>query len=218
MAFGIAEIRDMEVVQEAFDAIPDIILVISPDYKIMLANRAFCHHYGLTDEDVIGIPYYRIVHGHDIPAENCSCTKALASTIYEEAEITRFNTIFATSATPIFEDGRIGAIVHTLRDITIIREGARQKAINETLGAVCHDMTQPMQIISANISLLLNGTDALPAEVQNRLSIIDKSITDMGALTHQMQQIGRSGTAASIEYTGNDRILDLHEGNSTAPS
>lgn len=210
MAFSIEDLQDLDLLQEAFDAISDFILVISPNYQIMLANRAFCNNYGLTDEDVIGTPYYRIVHGHDNPREDCSCTKTLTSTIYEESEFTRFKRIFATSATPIFEDGRIGAIVHTIKDITLIRQGARRKAIFETTGAVCHEMTQPMQIISANVSLLLGGKEKLPSEIEKRLSIIEGAVNDMGNLTRKLQKIGLAEDAATMQYMGEDRILDLH--------
>lgn len=197
--------------REAFDAISDLILIISPDYKILLANREFCHTYGLNSDEVEGVPYYRIVHGQDHPKEDCSCARAMVSTIHEESEFNRFNQIFATTATPIFENGRIVALVHTITDITDIREQSRKAAINETVGAVCHELAQPMQVIAANISLLQGSGVDLPVAVQTRLTIIKDTINEMGEMVKTLQNVGTGNAVPSMIYNGSDRILDIRK-------
>lgn len=213
-----ALVDGLDVLKEAFDAISDIILVISPDYKILLANREFCHNYGLTSDEVEGVPYYRIVHGQDHPQEDCSCCRAIVSTIHEESEFNRFNRIFSTTASPIFEDGQIVALVHTITDITDIREQSRQAAINETMGAVCHELAQPMQVIAANISLLQGSGVALPVAVQMRLEIIKDTINEMGQMVKTLQNVGAGESVPSMVYNGNDRILDVRNANSRTGS
>ncbi len=204
--------KEPDVLQEVLDAIPDMVIIIDPEYRILLVNREFCHNYGLENDEVIGVPYYRIVHGHDIAKEDCSCTVALVSTIHEKSEFSRFKRTYATTAHPIFLDGKIAALVHTFKDITDLRERARQKAITETVGAVSHELTQPLQIVLANVSLLTGCAAELPDAVRERLAIIEESVTNMGALIRKLQNLSGSGPVELIPYEGGDRILDINRG------
>lgn len=195
--------------QVTFDTISDFVLIIDPDHKILMGNRAICNYYGLTPADVTGLYSYNLIYGLDEPNVDCSCSKSKLSTIHEESEFTRYDRVFETAASPLYEDGKIVAFVHTLKDITEIKEQARYKAINETAGTVCHELTQPLQIISANISLINDSDGELPEAVQKRLGVIADCVNDMSSLVHKLQSLKMSRNVPSIPYNGKDQILNI---------
>lgn len=198
--------EQLDILRETFDAISDFIIVVSPDHKILRVNRAVRDFFGLTDEEIIGRPSYKVIHGLDAPIECCPIEKALISTIYEESEINDRSRHYSATASPMFEDGKITALVHTLKDITALKEQERLKGVVETAGAVCHNLTQPMQVISANINLLESNPDGYPEDVRGRLSVIRDNVQRMGKLIRQFQNIS---FAPTISYDGNNNILDI---------
>ena len=206
-------IKNLDQWQVTLDAISDFVLIIDPDCKILMGNRAFCNDYGLTAEDVVDLYSYKLIYGLDEPNENCSCSKSKLSTIPEESEFTRHDRVYETAASPLCEDGKIVAFVHTLKDITHIKEQTRYKAINETAGTVCHELTQPLQIISANISLINDNAEELPEAVQKRLAIISDSVNDMSGLVRKLQNLKMSKHIPSVPYNGKDRILEIDQVN-----
>ena len=206
MNTGDSAAAQLDAWQETFDAISDIIMVISSEHKILRVNRVFRHFFGLTSEEIIGHHCYKLVHGLDEPIEGCPCAKALISTIHETGEIVDRGRDYAVTASPLFEDGKLTAFVHTIKDITDLKEQERLKAVLETAGSVCHHLTQPMQVVSANINLITAEADNIPEEVRARLYTILDNVVKMGQLMGQFQNIRLSPT---MSYDENNNILDI---------
>ena len=201
-------VQELDRWQEIFDAMMDWVLIISSDYKILRVNRTFRNYFGLTDDEIIGVKFYKLIHGLEAPIEGCPCARSLVSTIYEESEIMDRGRTYAVTASPLFNDGKIFAFVTTYKDITDQKEQERLKAVVETAGAVCHNLAQPMQIVTANIDLLIMHSQDLPKEVKERLFIIIDNVIRMGKMLNKFQNIRLSPTIPYDEYTN---ILDIEK-------
>lgn len=60
--------------KETFDAIRDIVTVISPDFKILKINTAGCESLALPREHILGKNCYEIVHHTTEPIPECPCS------------------------------------------------------------------------------------------------------------------------------------------------
>ena len=206
-------VQELDRWQEIFDAMMDWVLIISSDYKILRVNRTFRNYFGLTDDEIIGVKFYKLIHGLEAPIEGCPCARSLVSTIYEESEIIDRGRTYAVTASPLFNDGKIFAFVTTYKDITDQKEQERLKAVIETAGAVCHNLAQPMQVVTANIDLLTMNSKDLPEEVRDRLSTILSNVGRMGELMKQFQNIRLSPT---VQYDEHTNILDIDKASPVA--
>lgn len=73
--------------QVVFDAVDDIILVLEPNGRIVLANKAAVRFSGLPIEKILGMHCHQIVHGTDIPITLCPRVKMLNSHKSEDSDI-----------------------------------------------------------------------------------------------------------------------------------
>ena len=126
-------VQELDRWQEIFDAMMDWVLIISSDYKILRVNRTFRNYFGLTDEEIIGVKFYKLIHGLEAPIEGCPCARSLVSTIYEESEIIDHGRTYTVTASPMFNDGKIVGFQGIARDITARKEieSERESLITE---------------------------------------------------------------------------------------
>ena len=54
-----------------FDAVPDLIAILDPEYKIVRANKAMAASLGLTPQECTGLTCYQAVHGLNEPPIFC---------------------------------------------------------------------------------------------------------------------------------------------------
>lgn len=107
--------------EETFDAIPDLVLIIGNDHKIVNANRALAEKVGMTKEEIIGMPCYKIIHGTDRQPDYCPHVKTHSEKIEYREEIYDENLhgYYIFSTTPLFdENGEISGVVEIAHDIT----------------------------------------------------------------------------------------------------
>ena len=116
-------------------------------------------------------------------------------------------------------DKTIG-ILASVRDITDRKRAEEERhhyeklqGVLETAGAICHEMNQPMQIISGySEMLLMNTSDNDP--IREKLDAISKQIHRMGNITKKLMTIEDFDTQ---DYAGFSRIINIHKrpGNDT---
>ena len=62
---------------EAFDAITDIVALISPDLEFIKANKSACNALGMELEELVGKKCYELDQGLDKPIADCPCAQTL---------------------------------------------------------------------------------------------------------------------------------------------
>lgn len=125
-----------------------------------------------------------------------------------DGEVRVVSAIGETTAGP---DGRPLKVTGTVHDITE-RIDAEQERMDrqklqgaiETAGAVCHELTQPMQAIMLHVELLKNQ-DVDPALTDRILAIL-REVEKMAKITAKLQRLTRYETR---DYLEESRILDL---------
>ncbi|SMC38160.1 PAS domain S-box-containing protein [Desulfocicer vacuolatum DSM 3385] len=102
-------------------------------------------------------------------------------------------------------------IASSVRDITDrklaekeINEKERLAAVMETAGAVCHELNQPLQIISGCCELLAD-VHGLDAKVQRKINIIMKESRRMAKLNHNLMNITSYKTKSYLK----SKIIDI---------
>jgi len=116
--------------EQTFDAIPDIILVVDNEHKIIKANRALADKMGVKRESLTGRHCYDVIHGTKEPPQYCphhqtlSTGKEYIEDFYED----KLKGHYLFSSTPLFDDnGQLKGALEIARDVS------KQKLAEEAL-------------------------------------------------------------------------------------
>jgi PAS domain S-box-containing protein len=173
--------------QTTFDAIDDIIILLTPTFDIIEINKAGLLMQHKTREEVIGEKCYRIFHGTDAPICSCPCQIALTEKKYIKNEYTFGEQVCELIAFPIIDgNNQVQAFTHIIRNITEHKElenslmKAKEKAEESDhlksafLANMSHEIRTPMNGILGFADLLkepqLSGEEQL-----EYINIIEKS-------------------------------------------
>ena len=154
--------------QETFDAITDIIAVISPHYRILKVNRAGAEALGKKPEELIGKKCYEAVHGLDGPIEGCPCAETIKTKKSGSGEITERGRYYIATADPILDEGgEIVAFTHTVKDITERKRAERVlQERNERLDAQNEELQLQGEELLAQQQELMEKSRELEAASQ----------------------------------------------------
>ena len=107
--------------EQTFNAVPDLITILSNDCKIIRVNRAMAQRFGLDAGDFIGLTCYETVHGTDAPPAFCPHLQLLGDgkkhrvVVHEKG----LGGDYAITVTPLLDaGGHLFGSVHVARDIT----------------------------------------------------------------------------------------------------
>lgn len=106
-----------------FDSMPYGIMLIDGKHNIIRANKYIAQMAGYPIKKLLGRKCFRVIHGTERPVEGCSldCTTDVGERKFEHYD-PRLKKTFLITASPIFdEEGAISACVHSLIDITDIK-------------------------------------------------------------------------------------------------
>lgn len=108
------------------DAIPDILVLLTPDLKAIWANRAYAARAGKEDEpaSLAGKLCYRELHGREEPCEGCPAANAFNfGQSWTSVISTARGEIFEVRAVPIKDNsGTVIKLINLARDITETRK------------------------------------------------------------------------------------------------
>jgi signal transduction histidine kinase len=114
------------------------------------------------------------------------------------------------SATTTVYKGETVSLAY-LRDITDRRQAEKDRLHREALqgaldmaGTICHELNQPIQIISGYADLLLMGT-LEELKVREKLGIMKEQTRRMGVITKRLMSLKEYTTR---DYLGIGRIID----------
>ena len=129
--------------EHTFHVVPDPMAILDCDHRIVRVNRAMCGRLGLSPQECVGQPCYRLVHGTDAPPSFCPHVKLLRDGKEHSAEVHEENLHgdFLVSVSPLRDaTGRLLGSVHIARDITerklVEDEVRRNNALLESIRSV----------------------------------------------------------------------------------
>lgn len=194
--------------QTTFDAITDMVVVLSPDHAITEINRSGCLALGRERDEIIGGKCHELVHGSGGPPMACPCTKALLDREPSSTEYEQEGRHYQLSAWPVVDgSGNVVSLVHIVRDVTEakqaeeerasleeqFRQAQKMEAIGKLAGGVAHDFNNLLGGIMGNADLLKLKLGDNPDLVPYTEKIL-KSATSAGGLTRQLLSFARRGS------------------------
>lgn len=188
-----------------------IVLIEKSTLKIVEANPAAVMMIGSTPEQLAG----NVCHRFICPAERGNCpivdlgmevNNSQRELITSDGEsIPILKTVL-----PLTLDGR-DYLLECFKDIRHLKEAEAERiekeklqAMMETAGSVCHEMNQPLQILSSFSELLLMDCKEDGKEAST-LKAINDQVHRMGGITRKLENLTRFQTKAYLD----GRIVDI---------
>jgi len=226
-----SKIYTKEGLLEVIDALPIAIAVIDSNRAVALANKLAYLFTNKNQEQLIGKvggEAFGCIHHEDVP-EGCGfgpeCLRCkLRTTVLETMEqkkpqhMVEISMVFENhgerdlriSTLPMILDGD-EVVLLSIEDITEVKkyeqaamEKEKLSVVFQTAGAVCHEMNQPLMVISGFSELLLED---LPEDSVQRdnLKEIKKQVDRLGLITKKLMTISKYKTRPYL----NQRILNI---------
>ncbi len=134
-----------------FDAITDIILVISKDHAIIEINSSGCAALGMTREEVIGRKCHALFHSTAMPIAGCPCALATGAHTPSTHEYDQGGRNYRLEAWPLVaRNGEREGYVHIIEDVTEQKRAERNlvrfSERLERLAKVVQDLTMARDV------------------------------------------------------------------------
>jgi PAS domain S-box-containing protein len=176
--------------QTTFDNIPDLVMILSREFKIVRINAAVLSRFGRPKEEIIGTQCYTLMHGEDKPCDVCPFMKTLVSRKHEEAEFydsTRETWLLASTDPILGDDGEVLQVIHILRDITGLKKAEaetfavrkefwrtdRLLRMGELTASLAHELNQPLTSILSNARAGLRFIDSGTIDINELKDILN---------------------------------------------
>jgi PAS domain S-box-containing protein len=192
----------------------------TPEGRFLSVNPALARMMGFTSPEEMVTAYTDIGEQHYANPEDRKLFKEL---IERDGIIKAFETKLHKKDGSIIWTSRSGRVVRdaagkvlyyegTVEDITKHRKAEEEKRNNEKLsaalemaGTICHEMNQPLQVLSGRIDLLSMGH--MDERMYKSLEIMKDQVRKMGIITKKLMGLK---TYSTYEYTGTTRITDIN--------
>lgn len=210
---------------QLLDALPTPVVFYDSQGKALFVNHAFVETYGFSRREILG----KMVDF--VPAEEVEPTLAVWRRTLAGEKV-RFETRRYTKDgcirnieifTAIIKDrdgGHLASVV-IHNDITEAQKAREQKlareklqACIETAGAVCHEMSQPLQVIAGAVSLSRVRIGDSNPTVLKRLENITDQVYRLKGILKKLKEITDFKTKP---YVDDCNILDLERASSEKP-
>jgi PAS domain S-box-containing protein len=156
-----------------FDAIPDLIMLLDRDYRIIKANQATADTFGLSIEECLGRRCFQEFHNSNHPLEHCPLTQLFIDGKRHEKELQVGDKYFNVSVSPIYNQDKITGAVHVGRDIT--RQHQAEQIVQDmldTLETRVSERTVELQKAYSDLEQIFEVS--LPLVVVNKDCVIER--------------------------------------------
>ncbi len=157
--------------EQTFDSIPDLILILDKDRRILRANRPMADMLGMSVQDLVGKHCYQYMHGTAGPPDICPLKDVgdHEKTYCGEITFENLKGDYEVTLSPIIaKNGVLEGIVHVCRDVTVRKQVERERQrllsdlirIREDLAyRVSHDSLTGLLNRPAILGVLEKGLD-----------------------------------------------------------
>ena len=176
---------------------PDLIYIFDRNYRFTYANEALLEMWGQTWDAAIGKglldlgyePWHAEMHEREIDEVIATKQRIRGEVSFPHATLGRriYDYIFAPL---VNADGEVEAIAGTTRDITELRELARQK--DEFIGIASHELKTPVTSIKAYAQLLHRQLSrAGESAAADLVARMDTQLNRLTELIHDLLDVSR---------------------------
>jgi PAS domain S-box-containing protein len=213
--------------ERTFDAVPDMVMLLDPENRILRANHALCSFAGQESDALLGKRCFEVVHNRTSPHPNCPFQRMLLTGVGQQADIAepRFDKIFDVTTTPVWGKENLRGAVHVIRDITARKRAeaaleisraqaassARLSALGMMAGGIAHEINNPLAIVHASASdlteLAESGTVPLN-QLQHASTRIKQTANRISKIVKSLRQISRDGSADPFQRASVTEIVE----------
>lgn len=209
--------------QTTFDAISDIVCVISKDFKIEAINSTGVASLGLSREEIVGRKCFELVHKTNSPIAVCPCQKTLNTGEPETGEYEQDGRSYILHAWPIRDQsGNTTSFVHIIKDITgqkqiladketleaQLNQSQKLESVGTLASGVAHDFNNLLTVIMGHAQMGLMNTDE-DDPLNRSLKQILTASTSAANLTRQLLLFSRKEVMEFKPVNINQTIQNL---------
>ncbi|MBI4644812.1 MAG: PAS domain S-box protein [Deltaproteobacteria bacterium] len=117
--------------ENTFNVIPDQIMLLDMDQRIVRVNRAAAEYLGMSPEEAVGCFCYKVLHQAAAPAVSCCFLQSIREGIRTQTEFCSLDSraTFLVTVDPLRDrEGKIVGTVHVARDITTLKRAQDELA------------------------------------------------------------------------------------------
>jgi len=198
----------------------DGIMILDPELRIQVFNRALSQMTGWSAEQAVGRPCYQVLALEQVTGQDL-CSAAAGEVafpgdapLHSEGVLTRpGGSRIAVSVTysPLYDDeGRLSAIIADVVDITRFREAEEMKST--FISVISHELKTPVSLIKGYASTLAREDANWDiATVREGLQVIDEEADRLNALINNLLDASRIQAGAFKLEKGDVALPSLAE-------
>lgn len=197
--------------QSLLDAIPDGVRVISPDYRVVMANQAYRRQLGLHDADGVGDTCYRISHQSDHPCAGTLITCPVQEIGMHGKPVKALHRhhdidgkaidveIYAAPLVAMLEGKHQTLIVESIRDLSKEIKYSHEQKLSE-LGklatGIAHEIHNPLASVRLALDSLRSGVTDVDPEITEYLELVDHEVDQCVKFTERLLRLGMQPSEA----------------------
>jgi PAS domain S-box-containing protein len=198
-----------EFIKNILDTVDEAFIVIDADYRIILANRAYCRQTGMSVEDIMGKHCYNVSHRINKPCyeagEECavheSFQKGEPSACVHKHYYKASNVVYVeTKSYPVKDpSGNVTSVIEIVNNITdkqLLEEQLlrtqKLEAVGLLAGGIAHDFNNLLQGVFGSISVakIYSGKEGKAYEM---LEEAERALNQSRNLTKQLLTFSKGG-------------------------
>ena len=197
------------------DGIPDSILLVSRDFRLVWANRAAAANMGKERQEISGSPCHVLWHRRSSPCDPCPVERT-----YRTGEPFRKVAVLPDGKTievrtlPIMEAGGVSEVIVIGRDITDqrkmegqLQQALKMEAVGMLAGGVAHDFNNMLNVILGYCEMALSRLSP-GAAIARDIEEIRKAGQRSAELTRQLLAFSRKQITVPKVVRMNDTIAE----------
>ena len=205
--------------ERTFDAIPDSIMLLDKECRIVRANKPAAELLGFEYADIIGKECFTVVHECACQPSDCPFRRMLLSGREEEQELTEGapHRVLRVSAIPLRDgSGNLQGAIHVMRDITErkrleeeLLQSQKMEAIGRLAGGVAHDLNNILGVIVGYGDLIQERVPEIDSETLRQVAEIQKAANRARGVTRQLLAFSRKQVMQLKAVRLSDTVTDV---------
>ncbi len=194
-------IDSKELLQSVFDGITDVVILLDPEYRIKMVNKAFLDQHGLLLEEILNRSLSELPLKNPCPFTACKTPLApLPSSPVVEQVQGRDGNIYEVNFYPLFSDkGEVRNVVCYAKDITEkieverrIQQTEKLVSLGQLAAGVAHEINNPLGIILCYTDILLEDNIDLNSQACEDVRVIEKHARSCQKIVTDLLNFSRS--------------------------